>query len=306
MKSSVSRNDLFGYALIRAKLLPMNKSSVRAYIDELTNAEDERGVEESNHSFYLQHKKSDASICVLMIHGFISAPQETKYMANSCHQSANVDVVSICLPGHGSKPEAMKECRSEDWIQAGIDAYNLLLQVYDDVVLIGVSMGALVAIQCSMVQQPLGMVCVAPALIFSDWRLRIGGPAAPVITKLSSKLGLKTVKAKLNDINKGTVYPYFPIEATVPLYKLSASTRKKLHHITCPLLISHSKEDPVIRPESAELLFNSAQSIHKHLIWSVGEHNFVALPNIQQQKAVEAMVSFCEDPVLYFDRLNQQ
>ncbi len=281
----------------------MDKASVRTYIDDLNNFETERGVGINNQSFYLRHTRSEASICVLMIHGFTSAPQETKYIANACHQSANVDIVSICLPGHGSRPEGMKHCTHDDWMNAGKAAYEVVNQGYDEVVLVGISMGALVAIQCAVIKQPVGLICVAPALIFSDWRLRIGGPAAPVVTKISAKLGLKRIKGKLTDINKGTVYPYFPIEATVPLYKLSALTRKKLTNITCPLLICHSIDDVVIRPQSAQLMYNKVKSKHKQLIWSSGEHNFVALPNLQQQKVVESMVAFCEDPVLYFDKL---
>ena len=100
-----------------------------------------------------------------------------------------------------------------------------------------------------------------------------------------------------------TIYPYFPIEATAPLYRISSNTKKQLKQLSCPILIAHSVEDLVIRPRAAQLLFDNVSSKQKELLWSIGEHNFVALPNLEQQKVTEKIAQFCKEPMLYFANL---
>ena len=204
----------------------INKDAVIEFADSLKSDESIRGVDVVKQTFYMTHPENRS--VVLMIHGFTSSPQETKFIANLCHQEAHVDVLAICLPGHGSKPEHMKDCTANTWVSAAKDAYKCVDKVYESVILCGISMGSLLAMQCALEKAPEGLVCIAPALDFADWRLRLAGPIAPFVTKLSARLGMKTVKSNETDINKGTIYPYFPIEATAPLYRISSNTKKTI------------------------------------------------------------------------------
>ena len=104
---------------------------------------------------------------VLFVHGFTASPSEMRPMAQSVAQLSGWRCAALLLPGHGTRIEDMQRATGKDWLGAVEQAYEKLSRECDRVVLVGLSLGAVLA--CHLALRRLndpklrGLVLLAPA-----------------------------------------------------------------------------------------------------------------------------------------------
>ena len=108
---------------------------------------------------------------VLLIHGFTGSTRELDPLARYLHQQG-LTVHAPLLKGHGTTPEEMSRTTWVDWWASALKGYRLLKEKgCRQLVVIGFSMGGLLALKLAQYQQVNGIVSLCTPLVVRDPRL---------------------------------------------------------------------------------------------------------------------------------------
>ncbi|MEU4833973.1 alpha/beta fold hydrolase [Streptosporangium sp. NPDC023615] len=189
-------------------------------------------------------------IGVLLCHGFTGSPQSLRpwgeYLA-----AAGMTVALPRLPGHGTTWQEMNRTRWEDWYAELDKSLADLRGRCDEVFVMGLSLGGCMALRLAEVHGDgiKGVVVVNPSVVNDVPLLRL----SPVL-----KFFVNSVPGVAGDIKKEGAtelgYSRTPVKAAASLLGLWTLTRSELHKVTQPVLIFHSPQDHVVKPESVRIL----------------------------------------------------
>jgi carboxylesterase len=124
---------------------------------------------------------------ILMLHGFSASPSELRLLADGLNW-LGYSVRAPLLPGHGSDPRRLNSTRAEDWKDAVARELAQMRANSDRVVVIGLSMGGLLALW--MVEEGLTSAetfVINPALEVRNPLSRLAGPIGKVCRFLPKK-----------------------------------------------------------------------------------------------------------------------
>lgn len=210
-------------------------------------------------------RSEPARFGVLVLHGFTSHV--------SCVSDLRFPVAEMELPyrvpilrGHGGEWTDLKGVKAEDWYE---DAENALLDLLTEcrkVIIVGLSMGGLVALDLAARHRKTvaGVITIAAALKFQD-------PLAflsPVISKLIRSWPAPTAfhdAALAKQRNRN--YPKFPTAAFAQLYGYAKAVENRLSFVSANALIIQSRKDQIVKPAAAEIIHAKITSKHKQLQW---------------------------------------
>ncbi len=203
-------------------------------------------------------------IGVLLLHGFTSHINTVSGLVPYL-EKAGIDFEMPVLRGHGSRFEDLEGVTHADWYT---DAERALIDLWrrvDQVVIVGFSMGGLVALELAIrhADKLAGLVTVAAALKFKD-------PLAKYARQFSS---LKRYWPNPNSIidearaAKNRNYKMFPTETFASLYDYSREITRRLREVHVPIRILQSKNDQIVSPVSASILYEKVSSPRREISW---------------------------------------
>jgi carboxylesterase len=187
---------------------------------------------------------------VLLCHGFTGSPQSLRPWAEYL-ATAGCTVSLPRLPGHGTTWQEMARTRWEDWYAEVDRAFDLLQGRTDEIFVMGLSMGACLALRLAELRGSAvrGLVLVNPS-VTADTRLFV---LAPVL-----KLVVPSLKGIGSDIKKDgeheASYDRTPVKAAATLPGLWRATQQHLGDISQPVLVYRSATDHVVGPASLKVL----------------------------------------------------
>lgn len=187
---------------------------------------------------------------VLLCHGFTGSPQSMRPWAEYL-AAEGLSVSLPRLPGHGTTWREMARTRWEDWFAEVSRAFDELSRQADDVFVMGLSLGACLALRLAEVEGGTvrGLVLVNPSLT-PDNKLFL---LAPVMKYL-----VPSLKGITDDIKKPGAtelgYDRVPVRAAATLPQLWKVTRDGLGTLTQPVLVYRSTVDHVVGPGSMQVL----------------------------------------------------
>ncbi len=220
---------------------------------------------------------------VLLIHGYSGSPGELREMGEFL-ATRGYTVSAPLLAGHGAGPEAMFEVGWQRWLLDALVALAHLRRTCSKIVVMGFSMGALLAVIIAARVPVDGVVLLAPALrlrgqvvvAYADvaarvqpwyYPLRHANFASPAVR--AAVLGF----APGLDLDDPAVVAAVRRAARVPvgsvyeLVRLQRRAHRDLRHITTPTLVMQGRQDRTVNPASAELAYRLLGSQNKQLIW---------------------------------------
>lgn len=220
-----------------------------------------------------------SQIGCLLIHGFTSTPAELRLIGEGLNR-AGYTTNGILLAGHGTEPEDLLNITYTDWIESAQQGINQLKKSCKKIVVIGHSMGGLLALQMAARNKINGVVTIAAAI-------------KPANRKANFAWFLKYFKTYTTSSGKKWPpeqqqyllhYPYFPVASVAQLQRLASHTRGILPQITTDILIVQTKDDQTVRPESAEIIARKVSSKRKECLWlEEGTHSVPVVPPYNEQ-----------------------
>jgi len=253
--------------------------------------------------------ESPAKVGALLIHGLGG----TQYDLGSMHkilQRCGVQTHAITLPGHGTQPQDLLSVTAEDWLEAVRRIYVELRPQYDTLHIMGMCMGALLAVETAKRERhDRGrLVALAPPVFIDGWSTpwyrwmrhavyRLGPVAARMRVVEECPFGIKNelvrriVKAKFQ---RGDPfhYPWIPLACVRQVDRLRTFVKTDLDQITCPTLIVHAREDELTSLASAEFLQKEMTVARPEVVVLENSYHMICVDNDRDQVAASVARHF--------------
>lgn len=197
---------------------------------------------------------------VLLIHGFTGSTRELDPLARYLHQQG-LTVHAPLLKGHGTTPEEMSRTTWVDWWASALKGYQLLKEKgCRQLVVIGFSMGGLLALKLAQYQQVNGIVSLCTPLVVRDPRLGLARYVSGVWPYVKRR------RRKPAHIERHLyLYEQTPVACVASLQALMENVRLMLPVIKAPILVIQAERDETVHPLSAQLLYQQVASQDKTL-----------------------------------------
>ena len=186
--------------------------------------------------------------CIL-VHGFTGTPKEMRLMGDYLNKN-EITTIGVRLAGHASQISDMIRTQWRDWLISVEDGINLLSNFCDNIFVVGLSMGGILALMAASRYDINGAIAMStPYTISNDWR-----------TKFAKQLSLFTpfIKKEQSDTvdqetSKNHVdYPMYPTRSIAELYNLIETLHRSIDQIHVPVLLINSIKDKTAPPSHAE------------------------------------------------------
>ena len=217
--------------------------------------------------------RGGSTACILL-HGFTSHPEEMQFLAEDLHRRG-FTVLNVRLAGHGTHPRDLARTRWSDWLLSVEDALDLLGGISERTVVIGQSMGGMVALTAAA-QYPLAGVVSLSTPYF-------GFPLVQVMMAfLMGTFGMMAHKQVKEHSDLGQrqeadypAYPRYPVRIIVELSKLQKAMRASLPQVKTQALVVQSRQD-LGGGNDLERIYAALGSAKKEKLWLDGfDHSLV-------------------------------
>ncbi len=187
--------------------------------------------------------------CIVAFHGFGGTASELRPLLDRVAQ-AGFAVDAALLPGHGRRVEDLQATTFAMWIDAARARLRTALADHGRAVLLGFSMGGLVATELAG-EQPeglAGLVVLGNALTLGALTsvplgvLSFLGVPLPDAYLLKPRPGDLSDKAAMKTL---VTYDRHPIRAAMEVYRAGSRVRAVVGRVRCPTLILHGRRDIV-------------------------------------------------------------
>jgi len=240
-----------------------------------------------------------AAVSALLIHGLTGTPYEMRHLGERLAERG-VRVRGVKLAGHAGAPEELGAVGYDNWYESAVNGLEDLRQYGEPIVVVGLSMGAVLAARLTADQGEsiAGLTLLAPAFFL------------PMSTTVALK-GLRAVLGSYVDLiylfNPGysgihdaaarSVHPaphLMALSAPMKLLDLSALVRPMLPRITQPALVIHARRDQTCpMRKNVDYVMKHLGSPEKRAV-ELEESYHVITVDSEKQRVVDEVSEFVE------------
>lgn len=205
---------------------------------------------------------------VLCIHGFSGAPYEIKPFAQFIRQQTDWLVEVPTLPGHGEQLH-LQGYTHKHWLMAAELAYQRLAKKVDQVIVVGFSMGGVIAMYLARRYKVSKLVLLSAALQYVS-AAQLGRDITDMVM-LFRHGRLRENELFLRYANK---IRNVPIQSTREFVTLVELVKPFYHTIHVPTYIVQGECDGIVPKTTAKLLYETIEASEKYLYLSKnGKHH---------------------------------
>jgi carboxylesterase len=234
----------------------------------------------------------DGAPAVLLIHGGGDTPQSLRYLATHLGERGFA-VSAPLLPGHGRTLRAFTRVTADELIDAARKQHDALRSRHAWVGVIGVSMGAALAVQLAAERSDVAALgLVAPYLAMPA---RIARAArwtwlwGPLLPFFNSSDGLSILDPA--EQTRNLAYGAFSANALAALYEIVQRAQAVLPNVATPTLMIQSRTDNRISVDAAEQAFARLGAAEKRLVWITGAAHIITV-DYGHEQVIEQMAEW--------------
>lgn len=209
----------------------------------------------------------------LLIHGFTAMPEEMRLLGDHLAGQGHT-VLGVRLAGHGTHPEDLARTRWTDWLTTVEDGLAVVERLSERVVLIGQSLGGMIALTSAASYRVAGVVAMSTPF----------GGHPPVRWRLGSRLpGLRRKPVAAHPelgLEREADYPAYvaaPRRIEREVAGLHAALGRALPSIEVPVLVIQSRADPWVSADAAESIHARLERADRRLLLVDGLGHSIAL-----------------------------
>ncbi|KAA9017978.1 alpha/beta hydrolase [Niallia endozanthoxylica] len=199
---------------------------------------------------------------VLLLHGFTGNTADVRMLGRFLEKKGYTCHAPL-YKGHGVPPEELVHTGPEDWWQDVMNGYEFLQkQGHQEIAVAGLSLGGVFSLKLGYTVPIKGIVPMcAPAYIKSEEVMYEGILAfAREYKRLEGKTE-EQVEQEMMEFQKT------PMKTLKALQNLIADVRDHIDMVYAPLFVVQGRHDYMINPDSANIIYNQAESLQKELKW---------------------------------------
>lgn len=206
------------------------------------------------------------NVSCLLIHSFTASPSEVRALGIFLRNQGYSGLAPL-LPGHGSHPNDLKDVTWLDWYESARESLLYLRKNYENVVIIGVALGAVLATMLAASPERdniTGLVLITPSQ-HQPSSLIIN--ILPFIKRFKKEFTTDSDEQIAFDLQKHANFYYSkrPTSALIELYRIIGFTNKRLPLISQPTLIIHNENDQSSALDAPDFIYNRVKSINKQI-----------------------------------------
>ncbi|MFX3674897.1 MAG: alpha/beta hydrolase [Paenisporosarcina sp.] len=210
---------------------------------------------------------------MLCIHGFTGGPYEVRPFVEFIESKTDWVVKTPTLPGHGPTL-SLKNLKAENWMMEAEQALRLLQKEVDRVVIVGFSMGGLIALYLSLRYKIDQIVLLSAAAKYIS-----GGQLLNDVKEIMAD----AIQGKISTNTFYHLYEYklthTPFKATIEFLRIVKMVEPYYASITTPVCIVQGKKDGIVPFGTAEYLYDQLGSSEKLLVISEGGKHHICYSN---------------------------
>jgi carboxylesterase len=234
---------------------------------------------------------------VVILHGFTANLESVRELFAPLGRF-DLKIDAPLLRGHGaSSPDELRGVTWPEWLEDAERSLDALTGSDGTAVVIGHSMGALLALQLAARRPEL-----VDSLVLATPPIRLTSPLGPgrplncIAPLISHVVDRWDMEAKFADPANAIMpkqYEWAPTRTILSMFDLLHDTTRIMHRVRVPTQILHCRSESIVLPESADILLRSLATPpeKKSIVWfEKTDHQIFC--DCERQAAVEAAVRF--------------
>ncbi|MDQ0012928.1 carboxylesterase [Variovorax boronicumulans] len=235
----------------------------------------------TRHEFLHEGHGEHARTGILLVHGLTGTPNEMRLLGKGLHR-AGFTVYGVQLAGHCGTQEDLVRTRWQDWAASVHAGAERLRCRTDRVVVVGLSMGAVLALELAITRPELidGIGALSTMFWHDGWsiprytRLSFLLPAFRALGIGRSQVfmeqppyGIKDEAVRRRIVEQmqqgdsaAAGLPGNPWYAIIEMKALSVHVRRRLGRVRAPCLLMHSSQDDVSSVANARLILRKVRA----------------------------------------------
>ena len=237
----------------------------------------------------------------LLLHGWTSTPADFKHLWRPL-ADAGWDVYAPLMAGHGTRPADLEGVTADDLLEGARQHYAELRGRYDDVVLVGFSMGGTIATILATEENPQKLVLIAPFfgithkwyyVLPARWWHAMFGSLVSFVQRDTGRLHVNRPEG----VHDCVVYGAFPTKITMALFGLRRMALKDvdLAGLQMPMLLVYAPNDEVASPSATKRFAKAVPAAVKKTLTCPRSDHYI-LHDYDREEAVAAIVEFLGEP----------
>jgi carboxylesterase len=239
---------------------------------------------------------SGGRVGCLLIHGFLSAPQEMRWLGGQL-STAGFTVLGIRLHGHASHARDLRRAQWRDWLASVEDGANFLRDQCDQIIYMGMSLGGAIALMAAGSLPSNGVVAISTPFHLIPYRqLRFLQHLLPVFRPFSGLLRYLPKLPAWDYVDQESAkdhltYPVFPTQSLAQIDRLFVQMRKILPKLEGPIMLIHAQRD---RGVPIHNLYEISENIHSTglELMEVENSGHVILLEPERERVAEKIIDF--------------
>jgi len=235
----------------------------------------------------------DFDVGLVFSHGYMAAPKEVSLLAHYLFERG-INIYVPRLQGHATDPNALLKVTAKDWETDFERAFTAMRQVCIKVFIGGFSMGGLLALLHASQYKVDGVVIVNSALKLHDLRVSYVVPTLQFFNQMITHLHAKGINEWVDNShteNPEVNYLKHPLSSIAQMEKLMSTVKNSLRKVEAPILIIQGDNDPIVKRESARLIYDTIHSKDKQLL---------LIPTNKHGILNEAYIEKVFEPIIHF------
>ena len=239
---------------------------------------------------FLLTGKAKAEVGCLLVHGFTGTPLEMRGLGEHL-AGEGYTALGVRLNGHATHPGEMARTTWVDWFASVRDGYEMLQANCQQVFVIGLSLGGILAFTLASQSPVSGVAALAtPHHLPRDPRLRF-----IKLIALFKPYKTKSLQQWFDDeAFAGHIsYPIEPVRCYADLVELIEVMQAGLSQIKAPVILINSRQDPTVRSMDGHLeaFLQELGSVDKKSFWIEGSGHVITR-DAQRHVVFEAISEF--------------
>ena len=196
---------------------------------------------------------------LFLIHGIGSHPHVfINYIQNVIN--AGFYVYGALLPGHFTSPAHLARVRRDAWIDSILDQYDVFSKQVDKVVIIGHSLGAIIALDLATKRKNYGLIVIAAPIIPKAFLLRVAKPIIFLLIYTFKYYVFSPKKIQHYEDLGVEVYHKHPFRTFDEMFKMAKEIEPNLGKISSPTLLIIGDKDELVSKRTHDLLRDKIKS----------------------------------------------
>lgn len=215
---------------------------------------------------------------VLLLHGFTGNSADVRMLGRFL-ENAGYTSLAPHYKGHGVPPEELIHTNPEQWWQSVLDGYHQLQHAgYKEIAVAGLSLGGVFSLKLGYSYPLKGIVTMCAPMTMRSTDLMFKG-----VVEYTKRFNHHFSESEEESSNRLEYIKEQGMPSLQQLRELIYEVREHVDEIYAPLFVVQGRQDKVIDLQSADYIYEQAQSNDKHIKWYEESGHVITLDKERKQ-----------------------